>query len=299
MHRGRQARDLGDRGRAAQRAEDPAQGAQGRRRPARRRALPPGHDRQGIGPLSIEHGGGRAAARPAWTAADAAVIAVVLAEQNSASGRDGPEDRCRTCSATGRLREARQAAQSLPREQRHRAEAIQQVDAAQARLDALLAQAGGRWRDPGRDPGRDTAQRRGADQRRGRRRSTRGGPARRRPRSLRAVCDGSRGQALLAARGRARRRHDLCASAATEHRPPAAADRRRAWYTATGATRAPTRTRRWPGCCSTASSRSAADRPGSRPATGPGHLAAAGVPAGSRRRPGHDRPALVGASGRA
>lgn len=68
---------------------------------------------------------------------DAAIIAVLVAEQGAASGT-GPQ-RVPDLLAAGRLREARAAAASLPPESGERAEATQRVEAAQRRLDELLA----------------------------------------------------------------------------------------------------------------------------------------------------------------
>jgi len=71
---------------------------------------------------------------------DAAIIAVVLTEQNSSAGTAGAAQ-VKNLLNTGRLREAGQAAQNLAENSGHRAEAIQQVAEAKARLDVLLAQA--------------------------------------------------------------------------------------------------------------------------------------------------------------
>jgi hypothetical protein len=68
---------------------------------------------------------------------DAAVIAVVLADQNAASGAAGL-DRVRSLLASGRLNEARQAALSLPQKSPDASEAIKEVQAARQRLDSLL-----------------------------------------------------------------------------------------------------------------------------------------------------------------
>ena len=71
---------------------------------------------------------------------DAAVIAVVLAEQSSGSNAVGL-NKVRSLLASGQLNEARQAALSLPTDFPQRQEAIGEVDAARERLDALLAEA--------------------------------------------------------------------------------------------------------------------------------------------------------------
>jgi hypothetical protein len=68
---------------------------------------------------------------------DAAIIAVLVAEQGAASGT-GPQ-RVPDLLAAGRLREARAAVASLPPESGERVEATQRVEAAQRRLDELLA----------------------------------------------------------------------------------------------------------------------------------------------------------------
>ena len=68
---------------------------------------------------------------------DAAVIAVVLHDQNSASGAAGL-GKVHSLLSSGRLNEARQAAMSLPADASHRQDAIKEVDAARGRLDALL-----------------------------------------------------------------------------------------------------------------------------------------------------------------
>jgi hypothetical protein len=72
--------------------------------------------------------------------ADAAVIAVLLTEHGSAAGTAGV-GKIRELVRTGRLTEASQAAQGLPENSGHRAEAIQAVNEARQQLDALLAQA--------------------------------------------------------------------------------------------------------------------------------------------------------------
>ena len=68
---------------------------------------------------------------------DAAMITVVLADQNSASGAVGL-NKVRHLIESGRLSEARQAALSLPAESSNRADAIKEVDAAAERLKTLL-----------------------------------------------------------------------------------------------------------------------------------------------------------------
>ena len=78
---------------------------------------------------------------------DAAVITVVLAERNSATGAVGL-GKVQNLLATGRLREAWAAAQGLPAEYSGRAEAIRLVEEARAKLDALLAQAAEALRAP-------------------------------------------------------------------------------------------------------------------------------------------------------
>jgi hypothetical protein len=70
---------------------------------------------------------------------DAAVVAVVLHDQSSASSAAGL-GKVHSLLSAGRLNEAEQAAQSLPAGSPHRPEAIKEVDAARARLDALLAE---------------------------------------------------------------------------------------------------------------------------------------------------------------
>ena len=71
---------------------------------------------------------------------DAAVIAVVLADQNSASDVMGL-GKVRGLLASGRLNEARQSALSMPAESADSHEAIREVDAAHERLEVLLAEA--------------------------------------------------------------------------------------------------------------------------------------------------------------
>lgn len=71
-------------------------------------------------------------------ARDAAVVAVLTAERG---GQGGAGNKVPDLLATGRLREARAAAMSLPADAGIRAEAEQQVDAAQRQLDQLIAAA--------------------------------------------------------------------------------------------------------------------------------------------------------------
>jgi hypothetical protein len=71
---------------------------------------------------------------------EAAIIAVMLTEQNSSAGTAGVGE-VQNLLKTGRLREASQAARSLPENSGHSADAIQLVAEAKKRLDALLAQA--------------------------------------------------------------------------------------------------------------------------------------------------------------
>ena len=78
--------------------------------------------------------------RTGLDATDAAIIAVILTEQNSSAEGAGVSG-VQNLLKTGRLREARAAAHHLPEHSAHRAEAIQLVADAQARLDTLLAQA--------------------------------------------------------------------------------------------------------------------------------------------------------------
>ncbi|MGD0064691.1 MAG: hypothetical protein ABSB76_14755 [Streptosporangiaceae bacterium] len=78
---------------------------------------------------------------------DAAIIAVVLREQDSSTGPAGVGE-VQNLLKTGRLREASQATQSMPEHSGQRAEALQLVAEARARLDALLAQAGAAARIP-------------------------------------------------------------------------------------------------------------------------------------------------------
>jgi hypothetical protein len=70
---------------------------------------------------------------------DAAVIAVVTADQSSASGAASLSN-VQSLVTSGRLNEARQAALSLPLESSTRADAVRVVDAARERLDDLLAE---------------------------------------------------------------------------------------------------------------------------------------------------------------
>lgn len=72
---------------------------------------------------------------------DAAVIAVLLADQDSASAAMGLR-KVRNLLASAQLKEARHAALSLPENVPHREDAIKEVKAAQERLDALLAEVG-------------------------------------------------------------------------------------------------------------------------------------------------------------
>jgi hypothetical protein len=69
---------------------------------------------------------------------DAAMLAVVLADQTSASGAMGLS-KVRSMIGSGRLNEARQAAMSLPADSAGRVEAISDVEAASERLSVLLA----------------------------------------------------------------------------------------------------------------------------------------------------------------
>jgi hypothetical protein len=71
-------------------------------------------------------------------ARDAAIIAVLVAEQG---GQGGPGNKVPDLLATGRLREARAAAMSLPADAGTHAEAMAQIDAAQRQLDQLIAAA--------------------------------------------------------------------------------------------------------------------------------------------------------------
>ncbi len=71
-------------------------------------------------------------------ARDAAIIAVLVAEQGAGPG--GPASRVPDLLAAGRLREAKAAAASLPSEG-ERVDAMQRVEAAQQRVDQLLAAA--------------------------------------------------------------------------------------------------------------------------------------------------------------
>jgi hypothetical protein len=71
---------------------------------------------------------------------DAAVIAVVLADQSSARGEAGLA-KVRKLLTSGRLKEASQLALSLPREPGHHADAVKAVEAARESLAALLAAA--------------------------------------------------------------------------------------------------------------------------------------------------------------
>ena len=69
---------------------------------------------------------------------DAAVVAVLTAERG---GQGGAANRVPDLLAAGRLREARAAAMSLPADAGARAEADQQIEAAQRQLDQLIAAA--------------------------------------------------------------------------------------------------------------------------------------------------------------
>ena len=71
---------------------------------------------------------------------DAAVIAVVLADQNSASSVAGLA-KVRDLLTSGRLNEARQTALTLPTDSPNREQAVKDVEEARNRLDALLAEA--------------------------------------------------------------------------------------------------------------------------------------------------------------
>ena len=72
---------------------------------------------------------------------DAAVIAVLLADQDSASSAMGLR-KVHNLLSSAQLSEARQAALSLPENFPHREDVIKEVQAAQERLDALLAGVG-------------------------------------------------------------------------------------------------------------------------------------------------------------
>lgn len=78
--------------------------------------------------------------RTGLEAADAATIAVLVAEQHGRAGGVG-KDRVESLIRFGRLREARAAAMGLPAGTGLRSDAMQLVDAAQQELDQLLAQA--------------------------------------------------------------------------------------------------------------------------------------------------------------
>lgn len=69
---------------------------------------------------------------------DAAVIAVLLADQNSATSAAGMA-KVRSLLTSGRLNEARQTALSLPADSANREQAVKEVEAARERLDGLLA----------------------------------------------------------------------------------------------------------------------------------------------------------------
>jgi hypothetical protein len=72
-------------------------------------------------------------------ARDAAVVAVLVAEQGG--GQGGAANKVPDMLAAGRLREARAAAMSLPADAGTRAEAVQQIEAAQQQLDQLMGAA--------------------------------------------------------------------------------------------------------------------------------------------------------------
>jgi len=72
-------------------------------------------------------------------ARDAAIVAVLVAEQGGGPG--GAVNKVPDLLAAGRLREARAAAMSLPADAGSRAEATQQIEAAQQQLDQLIAAA--------------------------------------------------------------------------------------------------------------------------------------------------------------
>lgn len=72
---------------------------------------------------------------------EAAVLAVILAEHNTAAGAVGIA-RVERLLSEGKLNEAQQAAHSLPAESENHAQAIRLVQAARARLDDLLLRAG-------------------------------------------------------------------------------------------------------------------------------------------------------------
>ena len=199
--------------------------------------------------------------------------------------------RCSNLLEPGQLREASAAAQTLPDELRTwRAEAVQLVQAAQERLDALLAQAGGGGADPDEAQAAGAARGRGADQRRRRRRALATLPLAPPPEACAPSSDGAAVKLFWQPGARARRATRATSSAAPEQRPPAApTDGDRGVTTARAArVRRPRAPVARP-VCSTASSRSADGRPSSRPATVAGHAAAAGLAPGGRGRPGHDR----------
>jgi hypothetical protein len=72
--------------------------------------------------------------------ADASIIAVLTAEQNTTASLPVP-DKMAALFLSGQLREARATALSLPAESRIRLDAKQQVDAAQQQLETLIAEA--------------------------------------------------------------------------------------------------------------------------------------------------------------
>jgi hypothetical protein len=151
---------------------------------------------------------------------DAAIIAVVLREQNSSAGTAGVGE-VQNLLKTGRLREASQAAQSLPENTGHRADALQLVAEARTRLDALLAQAAAAARIPDEIQAakllRDAAQISVEDADEALAAIPLPPPA-----GLRAVCDGG----VVKLFWRPATGHDgetIYVACRTEHRPPAAA----------------------------------------------------------------------------
>ena len=89
---------------------------------------------------------------------DAAVIAMLLTEQAGAAGGSGV-GRVRSLLESGRLREAIQAAQTLPAGSEAGAEAVQLVTAARERLDQLFAQAAAAAEEPTRSGRRPCSKR--------------------------------------------------------------------------------------------------------------------------------------------
>jgi hypothetical protein len=79
-------------------------------------------------------------------ARDAAIVAVLVAEQGG--GQGGAANKVPELLASGRLREARAAAMSLPADGGSRADALALVDAAQQQLDQLIAAAKAALREP-------------------------------------------------------------------------------------------------------------------------------------------------------